>query len=62
MPILKSTKKTKDISISAKFPESLKQEVDAYIAFAELGSMNEFLIKAAEYVLAKDKEWKKKRE
>ena len=59
MPILKSERKGKEVSISAKLPEALKKEIDGYIEFASLQSINEFVIKASEYVLSKDKEWKK---
>ena len=59
MPILKSEKKGKEISVSAKLPESLKKEIDEYVKFASLQSINEFVVKASEYVLSKDKDWKK---
>jgi hypothetical protein len=57
MPILKPNKNDKFITVSAKLPETLKKEIDDYIQFAELNSMNEFLCKASEWVLSKDKEW-----
>ena len=59
MPILKADKKEKEVSISAKISESLKNDIDGYISFAGLSSVNEFLIKASEYTLSKDSEWKK---
>lgn len=59
MPLLKPKNQENLVTVTAKFPASLKEEVDAYIAFAGLKSMNEFLNKASEWVLAKDKDWKK---
>lgn len=58
MPILKPQKVEPDISVSAKFPVSLKKEMDQYIKFAGLKSVSEFLNRAAEFVFSKDKDWK----
>ncbi len=58
MPILKPKKTEREISVSSKFPESLKKEMDQYIKFAGLSSVNEFLTKATEFVFSKDKDWK----
>ena len=62
MPILKPTKNEPFITVTAKLPETLKKNIDDYIQFAELNSMNEFLCKAAEWVLSKDKEWHQQNE
>lgn len=59
MPLLKGEKIASQASINLKIPSPLKNEIEDYVQFAKLQSFNEFLIKACEYVLSKDKDWKK---
>lgn len=59
MPLLKPNKQEKLVTVTAKFPESLKEEVEAYLEFSGLKSVNEFLNKATEWVLSKDRDWRK---
>ena len=59
MPILKPIKKNELISISAKFPKHLKDEISDYCTLAGIETTQDFLIQASEYVLSKDKDWVK---
>lgn len=59
MPLLKPDKQEKLVTVTAKFPESLKDEVEAYLKFTGLKSMNEFLNKSANLIVLMDKDWKR---
>ncbi|GGG04735.1 MULTISPECIES: hypothetical protein [Cysteiniphilum] len=59
MTILKPIKKSETVSISAKFPKHLKNEINDYCTLAGIETMQDFLIQASEYVLSKDKDWVK---
>lgn len=59
MPILTPEVREKEVTISTKIPESLKDEIERYLSFAKLNSISEFIMKASEYVLAKDRDWRK---
>ena len=59
MPILKPTSKSGMSAISAKMPTHLKEDISEYCKFANISSLQEFLIQASEYILSRDKEWKK---
>lgn len=59
MAILKPIQKTEMKSISAKIPEYLKTDIGEYCKYANLNGLQDFIIQASTYILAKDKEFLK---
>ena len=59
MAILKPIQKTEMKSISAKIPEYLKIDIGEYCKYANLNGLQDFIIQASAYILAKDKEFLK---
>lgn len=55
MALLKPEPQEEFITVTAKLPTSLRQDIEAYLQYAGLRSMNEFLKKASELVLHQDK-------
>ena len=58
MPLIAKTPKQDLVLIKAKVPASLKEEIQAYCQWADIGDMSYFLSEAAQYVLKKDKDWR----
>lgn len=59
MALLSSKKKAIEKNIELKIDASLLDEINHYIKFAKLESMDEFFSEATRFVLSKDSEWKK---
>jgi hypothetical protein len=57
MTILKAMKRDETVSINAKFPKSLKEEIHDYCILAGIEAMQDFLTQSAEYILLRDKDW-----
>ena len=61
MAAIEPDKKEREVSVSAKFPESLRKEMDAYMKYAGFKSVNKFMVKTVKFLFDKDKSWRKQR-
>lgn len=59
MALLSSKKKPVEKGIELTLDSNLLDEINQYIKFAKLESMDEFFSEAAKFVLSKDSDWKK---
>lgn len=57
MPLI-TENKSKDVQFRVRMKQEVLDEVNEYIDWAGLSSINVFLEQAALYVLQKDKDWK----
>jgi len=55
MAILKPIQKTEMKSISAKIPQYLKDDINAYCEYANIEGLQDFIIQASKHILEKDK-------
>ena len=55
MAILKPIQKIEMKSISAKIPQYLKDDINAYCEYANIKGLQDFIIQASKHILAKDK-------
>lgn len=55
MAILKPIQKTEMKSISAKIPQYLKDDINAYCEYANIKGLQDFITQASKHILEKDK-------
>lgn len=59
MALLQPDKQEKIVTVTAKIPMMLRHDIEAYLQYSGLRSVNKFLKKATELVLHQDKDFKR---